>query len=189
MDDIIRASALSAGAVYSYFKSKDELIHAAVATSLSGLQGLLQPVFQREPLPPPDELLREITAEIERFSARDGFDLKRIALLGWAEAQRNEQLRMLMRGFYVAFREQLSRAAAGWRRLGVIGATTDPEDVAKAFLALVVGFVVEAAIVGDVGPDSIGRGLRGLRAHPTKKAVRRRPSQLARASPSAPSLR
>lgn len=176
MDDIIRGSGLSAGAVYSYFRSKEELIRTAVGTSLLGLQELLQPILQREPLPPPGDFVREITTAIDGFSARDGFDLKRIALLGWAEAQRNADLRALMRGFYVAFRDRLAEAAANWRRLGVIDATTEPDDAAKALLALIVGFVVEAAIIGDVEPAAIGRGLRGLRAGPTKKGAARRRS-------------
>ena len=46
MQDIIGASGLSAGAVYSYYKSKDDLIFAAVttcATSIGlGFAGLLR---------------------------------------------------------------------------------------------------------------------------------------------------
>ncbi len=87
MDDIIAASGLSAGAVYSYFPSKDALILAAVTVSLSGIRGLLDPLLLRNPMPPPETLLREITEAVERFSERDGFDLKRLALLGWSEAQ------------------------------------------------------------------------------------------------------
>ena len=42
MDDIIRASRLSAGAVYSYYPSKEDLILAAVTMSLSGLRARLE---------------------------------------------------------------------------------------------------------------------------------------------------
>ena len=49
-------------------------------------------------------MLFEITDLIVRFSARDGFDLKRIALLGWSEAQRNDGLCAMMRAFSIALR-------------------------------------------------------------------------------------
>jgi len=49
-------------------------------------------------------MLFEITDLIVRFSAQDGFDLKRIALLGWSEAQRNDGLRAMMRAFSIAVR-------------------------------------------------------------------------------------
>ena len=74
MDDIIRASGLSAGAVYSYYPSKDDLILAAVTSSLSGLRALMQPLLDAQPPPAPAELLRQITATIARFTARDGYD-------------------------------------------------------------------------------------------------------------------
>ena len=40
MADIIRVSGLSAGAVYLYFRSKDDLIEAAVTSSLENSRNL-----------------------------------------------------------------------------------------------------------------------------------------------------
>lgn len=164
MNDIIRASGLSAGAVYSYFRSKDELILAALTTSLSGIRALLEPMFEMSPAPAPDELLSEIAAAIDGFTRRDGFDLKRLALLGWSEAQRNETLRQTMRAFYTAFRHQLEGAAKDWRRTGLIGQSSDTENVAKALMSLILGFIVQSAIMGDTRPASISAGLRALSA-------------------------
>lgn len=58
-------------------------------------------------------MLFEITDLIVRFSARDGFDLKRITLLGWSEAQRNDRLCAMMRAFYIALRNGRERATHG----------------------------------------------------------------------------
>jgi TetR/AcrR family transcriptional regulator, transcriptional repressor of aconitase len=159
MDDIIETSGLSAGAVYSYFPSKDALILAAVTTSLSGIQSLLTPLLKQEPLPPPEALLRQITSAVERFTAREGFDLKRLALLGWSEAQRNEQLRATMHQFYEGFRGQLAEAAKAWASMGVISSNASPGDVSKALLAAILGFVVQAALLGDVTPTAIASGI------------------------------
>lgn len=162
MDDIIRASGLSAGAVYSYFPSKDELILAAVTTSLSGLTALVEPLLRAEPAPAPAALLLEIAATIDRFTAREGYDLKRLALLGWAEAQRNERLRATMRGFYLAFRERLEQAIGRAVEAGHLAPDTVVRDAAKALLALIVGFVVQDALLHDVEPEELAAGLGGL---------------------------
>jgi AcrR family transcriptional regulator len=162
MEDIIRASGLSAGAVYSYFKSKDELIIAAVTTSLTQLRGLLEPLLARDPLP--DQLIHQVVAAVGTFAARDKYDLRRIALLGWSEAQRNERLRATMREFYLVFRKQIEAAATRWKKAGVLKAGASADDVAKTLLSLILGFVVQSAIVGDVDADDLAGGLRQLAA-------------------------
>ncbi len=162
MDMIIRASGLSAGAVYGYFASKEDLIFAAVTTSLSRLRDELAPILEHAMRSTPASLVEEITRAISGFTARDGFNLTRIALHGWSEAQRNERLRVLMRGYYAAFREQLARVAATWQDQGIIGRTATPEDVAQVLQSTILGFVVQAAIVGDADPAAHARGLTGL---------------------------
>ena len=163
MNDIIRASGLSAGAVYSYFENKEDLILAALTTSLSELRERLGLVLQGDRARPPEMLLGQMLDRIVGFSAREGFDLKNIALLGWSEAQRNPRLRETMSAFYVAFRNQLSEMARAWQHAGLIDPTAAPDDVAKTLLALIMGFVAQSAILGEVDPPTIRRGLQALR--------------------------
>lgn len=162
MDDIIRASGLSAGAVYSYYPSKDELILAAVTTSLSGLTALVGPLLQATPVPTPATLLQQIATTIDDFTARQGYDLKRVALLGWAEAQRNERLRATMSSFYLAFREQLEQALERATDAGHLERGMSGRDAAKALLAMIVGFLVQDALLHDVEPEELARGLAAL---------------------------
>lgn len=167
MDDIIRTSGLSAGAVYSYFPSKEELILAAVTTSLSGLRDRVGPLMTSATPLPPDQLVHRIAEAISEVTTHENYDLKRIALLGWSEAQRNERLREIMNGFYGAFRTQLARVADEWSRAGVVRHGASSSDVAKAVLAVILGYVVQSAVLGDVEPADIARGLRDVaRAEP-----------------------
>ena len=69
MNDIIRASGLSAGAVYSYFENKEDLILAALTTSLSDLRERLALVLQGETARPPELVLGEMLDRIVSFSA------------------------------------------------------------------------------------------------------------------------
>ncbi|PZQ51465.1 MAG: TetR/AcrR family transcriptional regulator [Rhodovulum sulfidophilum] len=166
MDDIIRGSGLSAGAVYSYFPGKEDLIVAAVTTSLGDLRALFAPVLLGRPVPGPDELLRRIAGIVTSYTAHESYDLRRIALLGWAEAQRNERLRETMRGFYLPFRERLEEVAAVWRSEGVVEADAGAAEIAKLIFAAILGFVAQSAILDDVAAADLGDGLRGLMREP-----------------------
>lgn len=162
MDDIIRASGLSAGAVYSYFASKEELIHATVTASLSSLRDLIEPLLSAEPALNPSELLLRLTTAIDAFTVCDGYDLKRIALLGWSEAQSNERLRATMRSFYTDFRDRL---AASLNRSGghfPDEAASAGQHLAKTLLSMLLGFVAQSAILGDVEPEEIALGITVL---------------------------
>ena len=151
MDDIIRAAGLSAGAVYAYFPSKEALILAAVTDSLGGIRDLVAPILEARPLPAPEVLVMQIMAAVARFAQRDGYDLRRIALLGWSEAMRNDGLRETMQAFYLPFRARLEAAATQWQAAGLLAPHASAPDVAKA-------------ILGDVAPADVSRGLVGLGA-------------------------
>lgn len=163
MNDIIRESGLSAGAVYGYFSSKDELILATVTAALTDLRNLFDPLFAGAVPKTPEALVLEILTRIDRFSVRDGFDFRRIALLGWAEAQRNEDVRRLYQGAYGTFRAQLAAVVRTWVEDRSASGQTDEAATADALFATVLGYVVESTVLGDVDPQRIAAGLAGLR--------------------------
>lgn len=162
MDDIIAEAGLSAGAVYSYFKNKDDLIQAALTTSMTGLTARLRPILESNNPPAPGLLLEEIAGAIEAFTTREGFDLKRIAVLGWAESQRDEKLKANMRAFYEALLAQLTGCVARWKAAGLVDSSTDAEPVARGLMALLLGYTVQAAVVGGVNPAILRQGVEGL---------------------------
>ena len=164
MDDIIAEAGLSAGAVYSYFKNKDDLIQAALTTSMSGLTERLRPILESNDPPAPARLLEEIAGAVDAFTIRDGFDLKRMALLGWAESQRDEKLKGTMRAFYEAFLAQLCVCVERWKSAGLVDGSTETAPLARALLAALLGYTVQAAVVGGVDPGILRRGMEGLAA-------------------------
>lgn len=166
MQDIIRACGLSAGAVYGYFRTKDDLIMQAVVESLSSLRARLAPVLAERPRP--DLLLCQVCREISDFARREGYDLRRIALLGWAEAQRNPVLRSTMQSYYGEFRQALRRLASGWREAGFVASDAEDDLTAKVVLAAILGFVVQSALLGDVDAKSFSKGFAGLSTGPAR---------------------
>ena len=83
-----------------------------------------------------------------------------------SEAQRNERLRGLMRDFYAAFRDRLADRVRRWQAEGALAAEAAPQDVAQTLLSLILGFVVQSAIVHDADPAAHERGLLALCAPP-----------------------
>jgi len=162
MDDIIAEAGLSAGAVYSYFKNKEDLIQGALTTSMTELAGRLRPMLESPNPPPPAVLLVDIAAAIEDFSKRDGFDFKRIALLGWSESQRDEKLKGIMGAFYAGFLAQLTGCILLWKKAGLVDASTEANPMARALLALLLGYVVQAVVVGGIDPEILGKGVESL---------------------------
>ncbi|MBP7241977.1 TetR/AcrR family transcriptional regulator [Amaricoccus sp.] len=161
MDDIIRASGLSAGAVYGYFASKEALILAAIAGGLEGIGALVAPILARRPPPAPAELAGALTAAIDRASA-GGADIRRIAVLGWAEAQRDPGVRAAMAPAYAGFLAALTSVAAVWRDAGLLAPGTAPADAARVVLALCLGHVAQVAVLGEAAPGALESGLAGL---------------------------
>ena len=122
MEQIMAESGLSASAMYRYFAGKDDIIVAAISSSLSRLGQLLEPILEAPQQCSVPALVQQVTAAIESFTARPGYNLCRIALHGWSEAQRNERLRGLMRDFYAAFRDRLADRVRRWQAEGALAA-------------------------------------------------------------------
>src|ERR1700685_588143 len=60
MEMIIARSGLSTGAVYGYFKGKDQLISAVVAEGTAAMAENLAPVFANPEPPPPAEFVEQL---------------------------------------------------------------------------------------------------------------------------------
>jgi AcrR family transcriptional regulator len=59
MTDILTEAGLSAGAVYGYFKSKNEIIAAIAEDVIGQITQLLEPIFTQEPPPRLAEAIRQ----------------------------------------------------------------------------------------------------------------------------------
>jgi len=177
MEEIIRETNLSAGAVYLYYKSKDELIYAAISTYMADLRGLLMPILMTEKALPPLAFVYEMTSAIAKHTKRAGLDLNVVILMCWSEAQTNKDVKALITGFYVRNRDALVDVVRQWHKDLRSGA--NPEDIAKALLALFLGFIAHSALVGGVSPESITRGMEGFLGNlrPVKPSARKRQGQ------------
>lgn len=162
MDDVIRASGLSAGAVYQYFRSKDELIVAAAADALAEIRTTLDGLGERR-ADSPAKAVVEVLRTVPFVQAKGSADVTRIAVNGWTEALRNAELHDLVHDGYATFRSQISSLLRTWRDEGVVRPSLDPDATAPILLSIVLGYVVQRALFGDeVDPASYERGITDL---------------------------
>jgi AcrR family transcriptional regulator len=161
MADIISESGLSAGAVYRYFPSKNDLIVACASTVFDAARGaLLAAIDAPEPVPPTRALETMLTTAIERATANeDGIDFSRVGITAWAEALRDDELLRLVRDLYGALRSDLATVLARWRDAGHLPPDADIEAAAQALFGALPGFLLQRLIMGDV---EIGRYVAGL---------------------------
>lgn len=160
MEQIIREADMSASAMYRYFGGKDDIIVCAITSSLTAIDKLLGPILAQELSP--TALVERVATAIEAFSQRRGFNLASVGMHGWSEAQRNEKVRLLIRDFYLGFRGQLEARVKRWQKAGQLTQAADATEVAKVLQSVILGYVVQVAIMRDVDPAEHARGLAAI---------------------------
>jgi AcrR family transcriptional regulator len=168
MEQIIREAGLSAGAVYLYFKSKEELILSAIGAQMTAVRDEVLPLLEKAQPETPAEFIQEVTESIARFTNRMGFDLNAVILMCWSEAQTNSKVKDLVRSYQKGYRKSLSKLVERWQKKSLIEAKADPDDIAKALLSFLLGFIAQSALIGDVKPRSLTRGINALMAPHSK---------------------
>jgi AcrR family transcriptional regulator len=166
MQDIFREAELSPGAVYSYFKGKDELVLGIIVELMSFAAGAAA-IFD-EPLPDgrprrPGEALEELIERFQDFELGTVLERARIFPHLVGEQQRNEQLNMAVRAGIGQLRagfEKLARAAQERRELDP---ALDPEEFSRLPISLIQGLLIQLCVFGDeIDLDGYTRAAREL---------------------------
>lgn len=160
MQDVLAEAGLSAGAVYRYFRGKEEIIAAIAGEAVSEVAGAVDSAFDADDPPPLDEVLGSAFLAIRRIDADQG--LARLALQVWGEAVRSPALNEILRGEVRRVRSSLTRLVQAYQARGLMAADTPPEQVAQVLIGLLPGFVFQHALIGDVDPAAFRAGLRTL---------------------------
>ncbi len=158
MDDIRLAAGASAGAMYRYFGSKDELVRAAVADSMATVESLLEEVAESGDSAGPAALLRTYLTRLEGLAARNpDVDLFKVAVQGWAFAQQDRGAAEVLAASHARQQEVLARAARAWSR-----SPARQQAIAATIGAAVTGYVAQRALLGSVDVHRLTTGLDAL---------------------------
>ncbi|MGP5164708.1 TetR/AcrR family transcriptional regulator [Arthrobacter rhombi] len=162
MADIIAESGLSAGAIYGHFKSKDELIEAAIREVIELHEGLVSEVNDDGTLPSPHEvLLRFMTGLSGRFE-----DLGLLVQV-WAEATTDDSFRRTASSAMVGLQSIFERYARAWLARPGSTAAGDPAGLSRRYAAVMLGacqgYIVQSALLQDFDAEGYLAGLEILR--------------------------
>ncbi|MFF2556656.1 TetR/AcrR family transcriptional regulator [Nocardia sp. NPDC058058] len=160
MQDVFAESGLSAGAVYRYFKSKDDIIAALTTEATVDLRAALSEAVFSDPLPTPPELIRTISETIVRLSGPGG--PVRLIPQAWALALTDANIADYVRTNIGGIRRLWVDYAIRMREIGWLPPDADVEAVGKAFLGLLPGFILQFLILGDTDPESFSRGVEQM---------------------------
>jgi AcrR family transcriptional regulator len=158
MQDLIREADMSVGAVYRYFKSKNEII-SAIAEEVAG--GLATQLHEIAALRPPLlDALDQILAAVDEQLGPDGnFPL---GLQVWAEATLDPAIGEIVRERYAVMRSAFADLARNAVATGELRPGTDVDAVATALFAMMPGYALQRLLAGSPDRATYLAGVRAL---------------------------
>lgn len=160
MQDLIQEAGLSVGAVYRYFKSKNDII-SAIAESVAGtLTVYLDELAGRTPRLPIGEVMSLVLDVLDvQIGPNGNFP---IALQVWAEATRDPAISEIVRERYRSTRSAFTVIAQLAVDAGELPPDTDVEAVGAALFGMVPGYALQRLLVGYPDKETYLRGVRTL---------------------------
>src|ERR1700677_4422517 len=165
MEMIIARSGLSTGAVYGYFKGKDEIISAVVTDGMAAMGRQLVPVLKNPEPPPLPEFTEQMLRTIAAFGTDKpgGIDRLLVSLHGWSHSQSDPGLGAVTRAAYRRQRDLFADTVRRWQAVGTFDRRADPEGVAQLLMSIILGFVAQRALAGGADAQADVRRLDALR--------------------------
>lgn len=161
MADIFTEAGLSAGAVYGYFKGKNEIIAAIAEHVIGNITAMLEPIVDRQPPPRLYDAIREGLRSAEDLAfGPDGF--ARLAPQVWAEALRDPGLAAVIHERYQGIHGLITQLVSAEQAAGHVAADADPAEVAKVLVGAIMGYIVQRLLIDNVKADSYADGLAAL---------------------------
>lgn len=159
MNDVFAEAGLSAGAVYSYFKSKDEIIAAMAERAVRTIIPFFDTVLAEHPAPALEDVMRRYTLQLQDLAAGPGS----VAPQVWAEATHNPALVPIVTANMQRMRDFWTEIAHRELAAGRLAPDADPEAVGTFLFMTTPGYMFGHLLLGDLSPETMERGLRGLR--------------------------
>ena len=143
MQDIVKQSGLSAGAIYNYFESKEEIIEALAKERHARERALIVEARQQESLA---AMVRSLVQGFfKTFAIAKERMHRSIGVQVWAEALFSPQLHRMVREGVDEPRRLLVELISVAQKRGEIPVNLVPEAVARVMIALFQGFVLQQA--------------------------------------------
>lgn len=160
MQQVLTEAGLSAGAVYRYFRSKDDIVLAIAEEAMQRLRTVLLDALHRDPPPPLDQLIGDAFDTLERMDERE--QIAAVALQVWAEATYAPTFAGEVATLVAGVRDALTDVVATYQKRGELPDDVAAADLGRVLLSLLPGFIVQRAVFGDVSAADFQPGLAAL---------------------------
>jgi AcrR family transcriptional regulator len=164
MQDLIREADLSVGAVYRYFKSKNEIINAIAESVAGGLTAQLTEIASREPALPLADAMSLVFDAVDAQLGPDGNF--RLALQVWAEAVLDPAIGEIVRQRSGDLRAAFDLLAKGAAAQGELPPGADVDGVAAALFGMILGYALQRTLIGNPAKETYLVGFRALLGRP-----------------------
>lgn len=161
MADIIAESGLSAGAIYGYFPSKQELIRGVATHVIGGRRDEMQAAAAQHPLSPAEVISVLVNGTRAHVPAQAVVQV-------WSEATVDPELRALLNESVGGLRAAITQTLGAWAAAapGRIPEDVTPEQraahTAPTLLGLLPGFLVQHALIDGFDADAYLDGAADL---------------------------
>ncbi len=160
MRDIYTEAELSAGAVYHYFKSKEDIIEASFVFDYQrSLPVFEQAAQDADPLVAIDQLIDYFYAGLES-AAELGAD--RVNIQGWGEALVNPRLLVPLRESFRKYKDLLARLVRRGQAAGDINPKIAPDAVGEVILSSYLGLYLQKAARPDLNVGQYKDAVKAL---------------------------
>jgi AcrR family transcriptional regulator len=160
MQDLLAEAELSVGAVYRYFKGKDDIIAAIAAEALAEVATSFDTHDADEP-PQLDNIV-DLVLQVEKPPLAGSLESARLLVQIWSEALRSPGLAAQLTDVMAATRGVLGGLVAQHQKRGLLPDDVPAEQVAAVLIAFVDGFMVQRAVHGHADAAAFRNGLRAL---------------------------
>jgi AcrR family transcriptional regulator len=152
LQDVFAEAGLSAGCVYNYFRSKDELMLAIAEERHEEERRLIAELSEMDD---PVAALRQIAKTFaDQYLKDDGLDKRQIALQTWSEAQINPFILSSVRAGMDGPRAQLAHLIRRGQTAKRLTSRHDADAIAHTIIALFHGSVLQKLWKPDMDDDT-----------------------------------
>jgi AcrR family transcriptional regulator len=173
MEMIIARSGLSTGAVYGYFKGKDQIINAMVIEGTAAIARDLEPILTNPDPPPLPEFVGQLLRATVGFGRHKKGDIDRllVALHGWSHSQSDPALKAATRSSSAILRDLFADTVRRWQAAERLDAAADPEGLAELLTSITLGFVAQRALAGSADVEAHVAALEALTDRPASDRI------------------
>jgi AcrR family transcriptional regulator len=152
LQDVFAEAGLSAGGVYNYFQSKDELMLAIAEERHDEERQLIGEASETDD--PVAALWQVARTFADKYLKEDGLDKRRIALQTWSEAQINPSVLSSVRAGMDGPRDQLAQLIRRGQAAKRLTSALDADAIAHTLIAIFHGSVLQKLWKPDIDSDA-----------------------------------